>query len=73
MGLENAAEDMRAMAAFLKEFFPGAGFCLLTFNFYEPSMCNYISNANREDAIKCLRETADRLEKGTMYPTPESN
>lgn len=24
---------------------------------------NYISNANREDAIKLLRETADRLER----------
>jgi hypothetical protein len=40
------------------------GFCLLTFPFNSPNITNYVSNANREDMIKALRETADRLERG---------
>lgn len=41
----------------------GTGFCLLVFGFNAPGISNYVSNANRADMIKALRETADRLEK----------
>ena len=35
-------------------------FVLLAFN--EPGVGQYVSNARREDIVKALRETADRLE-----------
>ena len=38
------------------------GFTLLVFEFGKPGISDYISNANREDMIKGLRETALRLE-----------
>lgn len=36
-------------------------FVLLLFN--DPHVAQYISNCNREDTIKALREAADRLER----------
>jgi hypothetical protein len=36
-------------------------FVVLLFN--DPSVAQYVSNCNREDIIKALRETADRLDK----------
>jgi len=44
-----------------KEAFPGLGFALIVFEFHKPGISNYISNAERADMIKALRETADRL------------
>lgn len=44
------------------------GFALLLFEFNNPGIGNYISNANRKDMIKSLRETADRLEKNQDIP-----
>jgi hypothetical protein len=44
------------------------GFVLLLFEFGEPAIANYVSNANRQDIIKTLRETADRLEKSEDMP-----
>ena len=44
------------------------GFALIVFDFHEPGVGNYISNASREDMIKSLRETADRLEKKQDIP-----
>ncbi len=46
------------------------GFALLVFPFHSPGISNYISNAQRDDMIKALRETADRLEKRQDFPTP---
>lgn len=43
---------------------PKVGFCMLIFGFGAPGISNYISNAERGDMIKALREAADRLEKG---------
>jgi hypothetical protein len=43
------------------------GFVLIVFEFNEPGV-SYISNAKREDMIKALRETADRLEKNQDIP-----
>lgn len=68
------AQQMRAMGEALREVLPkGLGFALLVFATDNPGLANYISNCDREDMIKALRETADRLEKGQIIPTPESN
>lgn len=41
----------------------GFGFIILVFPFYKKNgVSNYISNANRSDMIKALREAADKLE-----------
>lgn len=44
------------------------GFCLLVFGFHQPGIANYVSNAEREDMIEALRETADRLERKEDNP-----
>jgi hypothetical protein len=41
---------------------------VLTVPFGAGHDASYISNANRDDAVKALRETADRLEAGTIRP-----
>lgn len=46
----------------LGDLFKGMGFALLVFDFHEPGISNYVSNASRKDMILALRETADRLE-----------
>jgi hypothetical protein len=48
-------------AGFADIFGEHTGFFLLVFPFNEKGRADYISNANRSDAIKVLRETADRL------------
>jgi hypothetical protein len=49
------------------------GFAIIVFPFNNPGISNYISNANRSDMIKALRETADRLEKRQDFETPDNN
>lgn len=44
------------------------GFFLLVFPFGKEQIANYVSNASREDMIKTMRETADRLEKKEDMP-----
>jgi hypothetical protein len=44
------------------------GFVLLVFQFDAVGLANYISNAQRPDMIKSLRETADRLEAWEDIP-----
>lgn len=44
----------------------GTLFALIVFD--EPRVGQYISNANRSDMIKALRETADRLEMRQDVP-----
>lgn len=44
---------------------PGIGFTLLFFEFGEQGELAYISNAQRDDMVKVLRQMADRLEAGT--------
>ena len=41
--------------------------------FNEPGQSNYISNADRKDMIKSLRETADRLDNKEDFKTPKDN
>lgn len=51
-------------------------FALLVTGFDVKGQANYISNVEREDMIKMLRETADRLEsrlgKVSDFPTPSN-
>ena len=66
-------EDLMKMLGYaiehtLEDNFGKMGFALLVFDFGAPGTGNYISNANREDMIKSLRETADRLEKNQDIP-----
>jgi hypothetical protein len=63
-----AEELMRIVGDGISEVFPGMGFTLLIFNFNAPGVSNYISNANRADMVKALRETADRLERREEIP-----
>lgn len=60
---DGSAEILQAFAQTLEETFPGYGFALIVFEFDAPALSNYISNAQRPDMIKALRETANRLEK----------
>ena len=47
------------------------GFALLVFTFGEEGFSTYVSNANREDMIKALRENADRLEADDGIVPPQ--
>lgn len=52
----------------------GWGATLLVYPFHSKNgVANYISDAERSDMIKYLRETADRLEKRQDFKTPEAN
>ena len=42
----------------------GVGFALLFFTWGEGGWSTYVSNAEREDMVKALRECADNLEHG---------
>ena len=65
---------MQEMAKSVAKFLPKEfGFTILVFPFNNAGVSNYISNANRADMIKSLRETADRLEKRQDFETPENN
>ncbi len=44
------------------------GFSLLLFDFGEEGIAHYISNGNRDDMIKILREKADVLEQNKDIP-----
>lgn len=65
---------MQQIAAALSEIIDEAyqqkmGFFLTVFEFDKPGVSDYISNANREQIIKSMRETAKRFEKGETIPT----
>lgn len=49
------------------------GCTILVFPYHRADVANYISTANREDMIKHLRDTADRLELRQDFETPENN
>lgn len=63
--MKETSTALRRMGDALKKEAPaGTGFILLIFPFGESKgRANYISTAQREDAIKFLRETAYRLER----------
>ncbi len=66
---------MRLLADLIQSAAPGVGFALITFplNGQSNQLINYISNGQREDMIKALRELLDRWEAGTDYMTPNNN
>ena len=70
-----SANAMKQMAEKVSAILPkDFGFVILVFPFGENAgTANYISNANREDMIKTLRETSDRLEYKQDFETPEDN
>lgn len=71
--MKATAEIMRSAAAAVKKEIPeGYGFMILVFEFNKPGISNYISNAQRPDMIKSLRETADRLENRQDHQTPSN-
>jgi hypothetical protein len=47
---------------------PGYGFALLMFSFGEDGFLTHVSNANRADLVKLLRECADVLSRGADSP-----
>jgi hypothetical protein len=59
---------MNALATVISEGLPGVGFALLMFNFGNPELANYVSNAEREVMIKALREVANHLEQRKDIP-----
>lgn len=68
-----AAQLMRKALKRVIDLIPGYCITILVSEFNKPGMSNYISNGNREDMIKALKETADRLERGQDIKTPEEN
>lgn len=70
--LERTRSQMKGIAEALEEILKHVhekrmGFALLVYEFNNPGIGNYISNSEREDMIKALRETADRLEANEVY------
>lgn len=58
---------LRVMGKAIEEFLENEisiklGFALIVFEFNKPGLGNYISNGKREDMIKALKETVERLE-----------
>ncbi len=69
-----SAKAMKKMASRVNKLLPkDFGYTILVFPFNNLGVSNYISNANRSDMIKVLRETADRLEQKEDFETPENN
>lgn len=65
---------MQQMAEKIAQMLPkDFGFSIIVFPFNQPGVSNFISNVNRSDMIKALRETADRLEKRQDFETPDNN
>ena len=60
---ELKALTTRCMNALKERLGDGVGFCLLFSPMGEPGVGQYGSNVRREDMVKMLRETADRLER----------
>ena len=60
-----SADLMQITAKNIKEVFRpfNMGFALIVFPFGNPGISNYVADAERNDMIKLLRETADRLER----------
>jgi hypothetical protein len=76
--LQKTEETMRGLAQGIDEVLEKAtgqkkGFALVVFEFGQPGLGNYISNARREDMVAALRETADRIEKRETIPPAQGS
>jgi hypothetical protein len=65
-GLQFLAGGIKEMLAHL--YGKQMGFALIIFEFSDVGIGDYISNAQRSDMIKALRECADRLETKEYIP-----
>jgi len=62
--LEDLEEGARELAQTIQEVLPpDVGFVLLLFDFGEDGNLTYLSNAQREDMVKTLKELVAKLEK----------
>lgn len=67
-------EVMKKMGEYVQKLLPkDFGFALIVYKFKEAGVSNYISNGERSDMIKALREIADRLDKNQTFETPKDN
>lgn len=61
--LEEAERGMQSIARVVGNMVPeGYGFAVLVFSWGEQGFMNWVSNAQRTDMVKALRECADKLE-----------
>jgi predicted AlkP superfamily phosphohydrolase/phosphomutase len=66
--MQQATEEIirelgRNINAAINHYFPGSGFTLIVFPLNEPSIFNFISNAERSSVIEALKETLSRLKQ----------
>jgi len=73
MAKQIKGQKMRDIADMVKAELNGLGFALIVFEFNNPSISNYISNANKEDMTQALFEAAFRLKNDEDFKTPEEN
>ncbi len=73
MAQQISKEQIQDLGKIITQHIPNMGFCLLIYPFNQRGMGNFLSNSNREDVIKNLRQMADHLENGTTFPTPSLN
>lgn len=72
--LEEVERKMQGIAKTVKAMVPeGWGFAVLCFSYGEGGFMNWVSNAQRADMIKALREMADKLEndRRDFHRTPK--
>lgn len=63
IALSKAEESCHSLAGVIGEAIPdGKGYMLMLFDFGDDGEVAYMSNANREDMVKILRQHADYLE-----------
>ncbi len=60
---ESPSPNYQEIAKELDNHLNPLGFVLLSFDFCEPGIANYVSNANRKDVVKAMFETAYRLKE----------
>ena len=61
--LEEAERTMQSLARVVGNMTPqGWGFAVLCFSFGENGFMNWVSNAERQDMIKALKEMVEKLE-----------
>lgn len=73
MSKQIGAIKMRQIAHSISKQIPGLGFALIVFEFHEPGMGNYISNAQRDSMIKAFEEVLHRWKNNEDFETPVEN
>jgi coenzyme F420-reducing hydrogenase alpha subunit len=75
MSIKIGAQEMRNIADTIKERIGDKtiGFALVTFDFGEGGITNYISNAKRDDMMKYFEELLNKWQSENELPTFEEN